>query len=362
MSRRPTVLLLSLVLLEIGRGTVVVAAASDDRDHAVDWVLGGLQEGSRPLRPGAGGASATAGQKTSRAAVGASDTGGRTSRSDHGGAPVTRERGVSGNRGIVSSGAAQPVSSGTGSARGTTGTGSTGSGSSKEGTSETRAGGSGSIGGSGTISEGAGNVATGSGGLGEQHNTGTGTTAPTAKTSSGGIISGGGQTTIETPSGGGSVGGTGTVSEGTSGTPIEGGSTVESNAETGTTEPAPATSSGGTTSNDQLGIHVEADTSGGDATGGVTVTGTDTDLSAGTEVETGVETGVEASGTVDATADITDPATTVTSEATVADTGVTAELSGTTDVGDIDLITDDADLSASDDCTGDPLHPCPPTL
>ena len=259
MSHRLTILLLSLVLVEIGGESVVIAAASDDRDHTVDWVVGGLQEGSRPLRPGAGGVSAKPGEKTSRAAVSASDTGGRTSRSVSVGTRVTRESGVSGNRGIVSSGAAQPVSSGTGSIYGTTSTSS------------------------------------------------------------------------------------GTVSEDTS----------------GTTEPAPETSSSGTTSTDKLGIHVEADTSGGDVSGGVTVTGTDTDLSAGTEVTTGVDTGVEAGGTVDATAEITDPAMTVTSEATVADTGVTAELSGTTDVGDTDLITDEADLTASDDCLGDPLQPCP---
>ena len=278
MSYRLTVLLLSLVLWEAGGGSVIVAAASDDRDHAVDWVVGGLQEGSRPLRPGAGGAPATSGQKTSRAAVSASDAGGRTSRSVSGGARVTRERGVSGNRGIVSSGATQPGSRGTGSTQGTTGTGT----------------------------------------------------------------------------------GSETVSEGTRGTTIEGGSTGESGVGTGTTEPAPETSSGGTTSNEQLGIHVETDTSGGDVSGGVTVTGTDTDLSAGTEVTTGVDTGVEAGGAVDVTAEITDPATTVTSEATVADTGLTTELSGTTDTGDVDLITDDADLTVSDDCTGDPFHPCPP--
>ena len=298
MSRQLTVLLLSLILLEIGGGSAIVSAASDDRDHTVDWAVGGLQEGSRPLRPGAGGASAKPREKTSHAAVNASDTGGRTSRSVSVGARVTRERSVSGNRGIVSSGAAQPVRRGTGSTSSTTGIG-TGSGSSKEGASETLSG------------------------------------------------------------GGGSIGGSGAVAEGTSGTTIEGGGAVESHVGAGATEPTPEASSGGTTSNDHLGIHVEADTSGGDVSGGVTVTGTDTDLSAGTEVTTGVDTGVETGGTVDATAEITDPATTVTSEATVADTGVSTELSGTTDVGDADLITDEANLTASDDCAGDPLHPCP---
>ena len=147
-----------------------------------------------------------------------------------------------------------------------------------------------------------------------------------------------------------------------------GGGGPQPGAETGGTGGTGETTSGGGTTDSGLGIHVEADTSGGELKTGVQVDTTDTSLDIGTGVETGVETGSTAlGGQVDATTDTSDTTLVGSAELTspdTIDTSTATELDSTLSGGGNDAtVESDAEAEAigddADDCSLLGLIDCP---